>query len=435
MEGLIQNWQLGYSDTADQMPAAFVPAHVPGAVQLDMGAALSLPDYRFGENVHQYHWMEDKFWWYRTEVTIEDRPGQVPMLVFESIDYAYTILFDGTEVYRAEGLYTPTRLDLSAWSGKTIRLEVRIDPSPKRPGAKKDFRSEASASVKPPFCYGWDWCPHLVSLGIWREVRLDYRPVRHIDRWELSYTLSDSLEEAVVRVTYRQSAPGFLRFSLVDPSGQEVLSQTAEDTCEGTLCCTLPHPQLWWPVGYGAHPRYTAVLSSGEEVFTRPIGFRRVRLVMNEGAWADPVFPMSRADAPLTLEINGRRIFAKGSNWVPPSVFYPEITREVHQTLIDLALDAHMNILRIWGGGYVNSEDFFDLCDDACLAGIPTVLQQLSGYPGIPAGTESGVDLHHPPAADPSLSSAVGRRKRAVQRLVRYDRSVSPSAAAWAQLL
>lgn len=384
MEGLIQNWELGYSDSSDQIPAAFVPAHVPGSVQLDMGAALSLPDYRFGENVHQYHWMEDKFWWYRTEVTIEDRPGQIPMLVFESIDYAYTILFDGKEVYHAEGLYTPTRLDVSTWSGKTIRLEVRIDPSPKRPGAQKDFRSEASASVKPPFCYGWDWCPHLVSLGIWQDVRLDYLPSRHIDRFELFYSLNEALDEACIQVTYQQSVPGFLRFSLIDPAGQEVLSQAVEGDCEGTLRCTLPQPQLWWPVGYGAHPRYTAILSSSEETFTRPIGFRRVKLVMNEGAWADPVFPMSRADAPLTIEINGRRIFAKGSNWVPPSVFYPEITREVHQTLIDLALDTHMNILRIWGGGYVNSEDFFNLCDEKGMLVWQEFPLSCNNYPDTP---------------------------------------------------
>ena len=54
----------------------------------------------------------------------------------------------------------------------------------------------------------------------------------------------------------------------------------------------------------------------------RPIGLRRVRLVMNEGRWDEPKdFPKSRSDAPATLEVNGRRLFARGSNWVNAQVF------------------------------------------------------------------------------------------------------------------
>ncbi|MBQ4051589.1 MAG: hypothetical protein IJD13_08150, partial [Oscillospiraceae bacterium] len=75
-------------------------------------------------------------------------------------------------------------------------------------------------------------------------------------------------------------------------------------------------------------------------------------------------FPKSRSDAPATLEINGRRIFAKGSNWVNAQVFPGEMTAEHYDSLLTLVKDANMNILRIWGGGFVNKDIFFDLCDE-----------------------------------------------------------------------
>jgi beta-mannosidase len=98
---------------------------------------------------------------------------------------------------------------------------------------------------------------------------------------------------------------------------------------------------------------------------TRKIGLRRSRMVMNEGSWRLPnKFPKSRSDAPATLEINGRRIFAKGSNWVNARLYPGSVTEQDYRQLLQLVRDGNMNILRIWGGGFVNHEAFFDLCDE-----------------------------------------------------------------------
>ena len=86
---------------------------------------------------------------------------------------------------------------------------------------------------------------------------------------------------------------------------------------------------------------------------------------MNPGAWDEPrTFPKSRSQPPATLEINGRRIFAKGSNWVPPDMLYGRLDRAVYARQLGLAKDAHFNLLRVWGGGIVNKEPFFELCDE-----------------------------------------------------------------------
>jgi len=102
----------------------------------------------------------------------------------------------------------------------------------------------------------------------------------------------------------------------------------------------------------------------GDDVLRRRIGFRRVRLVMHPGAWEGVVvFPKSRENPPVTLELNGRQIFLKGSNWVGPDIFYGRVDGETYRPLLGLARGAHFNLLRCWGGAPAPKEEFFELCD------------------------------------------------------------------------
>jgi len=75
-------------------------------------------------------------------------------------------------------------------------------------------------------------------------------------------------------------------------------------------------------------------------------------------------FPKGRSNPPITIELNGRRIFGKGSNWVNPDIFPGTITRDRYDELLEYGLKINFNIFRIWGGGIVNKEDFYDLCDE-----------------------------------------------------------------------
>ena len=140
---------------------------------------------------------------------------------------------------------------------------------------------------------------------------------------------------------------------------------------EGKTKLDFPDPKLWWPHDHGKPYLYTSTIqlldASGKVIHTQEskIGFRRVKLVMNEGAWREPDgFPKSRSVPPAQLEINGRKIFCKGTNWVNPEIFPGIITRERYNELLNLAKEANFNILRIWGGGIVNKESFFELCDE-----------------------------------------------------------------------
>ncbi len=134
---------------------------------------------------------------------------------------------------------------------------------------------------------------------------------------------------------------------------------------------SLDNPHLWWPHDHGSPYLYRyAVELTGQngnllQTLSGRSGFRRVKLVMNKGGWDEPrKFPKTRSVAPIQLEINGRQVFCKGTNWVNPEIFPGTITPERYDDLTNRALEANFNLLRIWGGGIVNKQVFYDQCDE-----------------------------------------------------------------------
>ena len=90
------DWQVGWTVDPSQPPARFVPATVPGAVQLDWARAEGWAPYWFGENFRQYDWMADRFWIYRA--TFPSRPlaaDERLYFVSHGVDYECEVRVNG----------------------------------------------------------------------------------------------------------------------------------------------------------------------------------------------------------------------------------------------------------------------------------------------------------------------------------------------------
>jgi len=251
---------------------------------------------------------------------------------------------------------------------KDSTLNIIIYPAPKAKGRSKD-KSEADESVKPPVSYGWDWHPRLIISGLYEECYLEVKPATHIVDAEMRYVLSSDLSVATITLEAQVESPtGKLEWKLLDKNGNEVCNYKFPHICTNTTSppITFKNPELWWPLEHGDQVLYTSIFtltSHTKDEKTASIGFRRCKLVPNENA-KDKGFPMSANLPPITMEINNRKIFCKGTNWVEPEIFTGLITRETYEPLIKLAKDAHFNMLRTWGGCMVSKESFFDLCDE-----------------------------------------------------------------------
>ena len=357
-------WKLGFTPSPDQQPDVFFDASVPGAVQADYARAHEWPPFWQGLNFRDYKWMEDVYWLYTAELNFTLAADEIARLCFKGIDYRYRISVDGEVLIEDEGMFAPVFCDVTRFAGAVHTLEVLIFPAPKE--GRTDDRNEARKSCKAAACYGWDWHPRLVTLGLWDDAGLIIQPRRGIRALEASYVLNDALN--LCTLTVQAEAEGMVRVSLLDHG---CVCAQAVQAASSPMVLSVENPKLWNPVGYGDQAMYELRAEALDEqdgvldTCTRRIGFRRSRMLMNEGSWKEPSqFPKSRSDAPATLELNGRRIFAKGSNWVNAQVFPGEMTEAHYRDLLTLVKNANMNILRIWGGGFVNKESFFDLCDE-----------------------------------------------------------------------
>lgn len=371
-QSAVLSWEVGYNSSIDNLPEEWHPATVPGAVQTDYARAKDWKPFYVAENWKDYLWMEDVFWTYRTQF---DKPElleeELLFFVSKGIDYEFDILLNGKKIFYQEGMFAPVNLNLTNDLKESNELLVKIYPAPKLPGFDMN-RSQAAQSVKPAVSYGWDWHPRLVPLGIWDDTYLEIRNQTFIEDLYTDYKLNDDFTEAGISVIAEgKSLSGkSFEWTLTGPGGETVLKETGLIESNTLLSVVLENPKLWWPHDHGDQPLYVSelkVLDKDKNILDskqQTVGFRRVQLVMNEGLWQEEIpFPKTRNKPPTTVEINGRRIFSKGTNWVNPEIFPGIITRERYEELIDLALQANFNMLRVWGGGIVNKEAFYEECN------------------------------------------------------------------------
>jgi len=198
--------------------------------------------------------------------------------------------------------------------------------------------------------YGWDFCPRLIHQGIWRPVVLD------------------------------PPAERFPVVTLEDDIG------TVE--IDGEVVLRVDSPELWWPNGLGEQRLYEA---GGLQV-----GFRDVSFVDYE------------------LRVNGVAVPVKGWNWVPLDALYGVPRPEKLEHVLRLAQRANANLLRVWGGGLIETPEFYELCDRLGLLVWQEFVQSSSGIESVPSD-------------DPGfVATMISDARQIVPRLRRY-----PSLAIW----
>ena len=333
----------------------YFEASVPGNVQFDYAKYKNWGDVNYGENCKKFDVLEDRGWVYKTEFNDIREDNKRLYFVSFGIDYECDIYINKKHIFHHIGMFEKIELDITDYvEGKNI-FEVVILPPPKDKNCPTHDRSQAAQSVKPAVSYGWDWHPRLIPTGIWQDTYFETRGKDYINYFEPFYTLSDDLKEA--DLTFETDKAGEVEITLFDPEGKQIYKGF-------DLNIHLDSIYLWWCNGQGDAHLYKYEAKGKENAISGYIGFKKVELVMNEGAWDEPSdFPKSRSVAPISIKLNNRKIFAKGSNFVPPEIFYANITFERYDELLKLVKDANMNILRCWGGGIVGKKEFFDLCD------------------------------------------------------------------------
>ena len=374
-------------ETADTlMPALWIRGTVPGTVQDDAFEAGLIPDYAFDLNSRCCEWTSERDWVYLKEFATPESArgagvppamaGETPALRdvvrlhFEGVDYACHVYLNGQHVGDHVGMYDAFDFDITALlaaEGAMNKLVIVLEHAPREIG--QIGRTSQVKLWKARFAYDWDWCVRLVPIGIFDRVSLLVTGPAFVEDVHVTTQLADDYSAADVQLNVAVHAPQTTKLrvqTLVGPAGgKQTKSESpflaSSDDATFSHCLTIKQPALWWPNGYGEQPLYQATVrlldGTGRCLDERTVtfGIRRVRALPNDDAPADAL--------PYVLEVNGQRVFDKGWNWAPVSQLYGRETPDRYTRWLTLARDANCNLLRVWGGGLLEKEAFYNLCD------------------------------------------------------------------------
>jgi beta-mannosidase len=369
-------WMRGQADTV------WVPATVPGTVHTDLLAAGRIPDPFKGTPEGRLAGIEDEDWIYRCDFDVDPLPLEEAHvdLVFEGLDTYADVTLNSTVVLRADNQFRTWRVDVrdALRVGSNIMLvrfgnavreghkDALANPWP-IPHQEPDETLTRAFTRKAAYQFGWDWGPRYVTSGIWRPVHLEaWSGARIVDAWAGPPTWVGDTARVPVNVTLEANGGRALRLGFHSPDGsfaavvRKVPAPPAGQPVQVETILTIPAAQAWWPRGMGEPVgRLYDVgidLAQGRrwDRATRRIGLRTVRLVTE---------PDSVGES-FRFEVNGRPVFARGANLVPPDHFTPRADSATYARILDDAVRANMNMLRVWGGGIYLPDVFYDLADE-----------------------------------------------------------------------
>lgn len=390
----MEKWKLYYApqgsvrvDSVTELRALGIPsvdARVPGNVELDLSRAGILPADLFrGMNIQEAEKYENYEWWYETEIDSPVPPteGQKVILHFGAVDCLAEYYLNGERIGESDNMFISQDFDVTEKLryGEKNSLHVHISSAVLQ-GAAEDIEpnmvayswlpTTVSVNIrKAPHCYGWDIMPRAVSAGIWRPVELQYRQ-RYDFRYLYFHVLSINGGDARVKLMYDSDIQPEYAFKLhtMRISGKcgdsefsyETRGTEMRKTGAGAVTFTVPSVKLWWPKHYGEPSLYDITVElvgqEGQTLMKRTVrrGFRTLELRHSEIVEKDGCFE---------FVVNGKRIMATGTNWVPMDAYHSRDNSR-YKAALDMADDIGCNIIRCWGGNVYEDHDFFDYCDE-----------------------------------------------------------------------
>ena len=387
-----QTFRLTLNDgwsVCDSNNSICVNATVPGCIHRDLELAGKVKDFTLGFEADNQKWIALTDWIYTTTIDIPDEKRHESsrfLLRFRGLDTLASVFFNGKRIGESESMFFEYSFDVTRFIRPTNQLKVHFHSAVKE--AERQARlypyvvppnvgspvergfSHPQFLRKEQSSFGWDWGPAAASMGIYQPVELvgfDHYLVSSValfvsrsgvQEWQviskvaLSINPSANVKKLCVRMQIEE-------LDALETRCHDLTNATNEVVVEQAL--VVSNPRLWWPHGVGEQKLYdldVAVLGHGTDrvdVTRKVIGFRTVELVQEPG-------PFSHGLS-FYFRINGRKLFLKGSNWIPARTCPANVTSELLMNLLGGTRDANMNVLRVWGGGVYESDEFYDLAD------------------------------------------------------------------------
>jgi beta-mannosidase len=354
----------------------WLPATVPGDVHLDLLANKRISDPFFRDNEAKLQWIDEASWEYQLNFDVPAAvAGRANVdLVFDGLDAAAEVYVNDAKVLDADNMFRVWRVPVKGklQAGKNV-LRV-VFPSPieaaQKVAATDPWQPKTKTAAKTyirkaAYEYGWDWGPTFVTSGIWRPVRIEaWDKVRISDFAIRQRDVSKEVAHLDAEVEVEAAGAGPANVSVTfNDAGKPVALTTKASLHAGRNLIDVPveirQPKLWFPAGYGDQSLYefTAAVSPGSaKADERKVkaGLRSIVLDRHPDKWGRS----------FQLVVNGTPVFAKGADVIPFDSLPNRVTTEDYRRILESARDANMNMIRHWGGGYYETDEFYSICDE-----------------------------------------------------------------------
>jgi len=340
---------------------------IPGDIHTALKTADIIPDPYVGRNENDVQWVAHQDWQIERSFNVDEPDGSW-YLDITYLDTVAIVFVNDVPVLSADNCFRRYRPDVSAAlkpGENTVRIlfHSNIKAGAERQ-AKQPFYLPFSKNCpipdgnmlrKPQCHFGWDWNLAIAPLGLYGEIslkRLDIARIEHVVTEQRHH--NDGSVDLHVTVSFHADTQGVVPIHLQFDEERLRLDcgmRPGENSI--THVFHVENPKLWWPAGSGEQALYSLIVDTPSETITRQIGLRTVELLTDK----------DEAGSRFAFRINGREIFCRGANWIPADALFSLTWPEKTEDLLQSAVDANMNMIRIWGGGFYEDEHFYDTCD------------------------------------------------------------------------
>jgi beta-mannosidase len=385
VQEIFPNWQFQQHGNTEVYPAT-----VPGVVHTDLLANGLIEDPFFGENEKDQQWIAEATWVYSTKVI----PGREMLekenieLVFEGLDTYADVYLNDSLILAADNMFRTWVVNVKGLleEGENILSVVFSSPGEinkaKAEALSYALPDERAFTRKSPYHFGWDWGPEFVTCGIWKPVYFRTWNSLRIDHFRIGYPASHDMNPLPLNfsMTIESDQAQDVSIEVIETESGDMASYDIVPLREGmndiTLFGKIEDPGFWWPYGMGAQKMYEFAVKvvgmhATAEISDR-IGLREIELIREEDEFGESFY----------FKVNGYPVFMKGANYVPQDNFLPRVDTARYEALIESVLEANMNMLRVWGGGFYENDIFYDLCDEHGILVWQDFMFACNMYPG-----------------------------------------------------
>jgi beta-mannosidase len=388
----------------NNIDSVWLEASVPGDVHTDLlkNGLIEDPFYRLNE--HDLQWIDKTDWEYKTEFDLsqKDLNSHSLALEFQGIDTYSSIYLNDSLIGTTDNMFIGKTVDIKNFAklGKN-KLYIKLF-SPINKGVKlhdslgydiSSFNGNDLAEIgkvegnkrvsvftrKAPYHFGWDWGPRLVTSGIWQPINIktwNYFNIEDLYIRQISLNENASLVAEIELESYLEIDEMISEIYVDNQKVSTDLIYINKGANKIEIPFTIKDYELWWPNGMGNQNMYDVKvkLQSNNNFVTssKRVGLREINLVTSQDSVGNNFY----------FEVNKKPVFMKGVNYIPQDIFLNRVSDDKYEELLESAVDANMNMIRVWGGGIYENEIFYNLCDEKGLLVWQDFMFACAMYPG-----------------------------------------------------